>query len=143
MPEENEPNFYARVEDDGSGNPNPFKFHILKIDTFGSPHETGKYVSTMRALRTPIAEATLWIEEEDEDTHYTVMNNDGTRDDDEEPEPKIYIAGPPSHAFPINEGWTPADPQPDPKFDKTDPPHHQTPHQTLHAPRSRDEAPQL
>ena len=59
MPEEDEPNFYARVEDDGSGNPNQFKFHILKIDTFGSPHETGKYVSTMRALRTSIAEATL------------------------------------------------------------------------------------
>ena len=94
---------------------NQFKF--LKIDTFGSPHETGKYVSTMRALRTPIAEATLWVEEVEEDTHYTIMNNDGPGDEDEEPEPKIYIAAPPSHAFPINEGWTPADPQPDPQYD--------------------------
>ena len=82
MPEEDEPIFYARAEDDGSGNPNQFKFHIQKIDTFGSPHDTGKYVSTMRVLRTPVAEATLWVEEEEEDAHYAVMNNDGTRDDD-------------------------------------------------------------
>ena len=49
----------------------------------------------MRALRTPVAEATLWIEEEDEDAHYIVMNNDGARDDDEEPDPKFTSQAPP------------------------------------------------
>ena len=96
------------------------KFHIQQLDTFSTPHDTGKYVSTMQALRTPVAPAVLWIEEAKEDAHYTFQNSnaaptDDLDDDDQEP-PRVYIIGPPSHAFPIAEGWTPADPHPDPEY---------------------------
>ena len=113
-PEDGTPHFYARAEANG---PNQFKYHLQHIDTFGSPHDTGTYVSTMRALRTPVAPAVLWIEESEEDAHYMYQNNQNTtHEDDETEEPKIYIAGPPSLTFPIAEGWTPKDPHPDPHY---------------------------
>ena len=39
-----------------------------------------------------------------------------TADEDEEPDTRVYIAGPPSHAFPIADGWAPENPQPDPHY---------------------------
>lgn len=82
------------------------------LDTFGTPHDTGKYVSTMQALRTPMTKAVLWVEATEEDAHYTSQHNITPRgdDDDEEEPPRIYIIGPPSLTFPIAEGWTPQTP---------------------------------
>ena len=51
------------------GNPHQFLYHIQKLDAFGTPHDTGTYVSTMRALRTPLAIATLWLESATEVAH--------------------------------------------------------------------------
>ena len=53
--EDDKPTYYARVEPGDSNQ--PFKYHIQKLDTFGTPHDTGSYVSSMAALRTPIAPA--------------------------------------------------------------------------------------
>ena len=118
-PEDKTPVFYAKAEMDSTQGPGYAKFHIQQLDTFSTPHDTGKYVSTMQALRTPVAPAVLWIEEAKEDAHYTFQNSnaaptDDLDDDDQEP-PRVYIIGPPSHAFPIAEGWTPADPHPHPE----------------------------
>ena len=46
MPDEdtNEPHFYTRAEDDSAGG---LRYHIQFMDTFGAPHDTGRYVSTM------------------------------------------------------------------------------------------------
>ena len=113
--EDDKPTYYARVEPGDSNQ--PFKYHIQKLDTFGTPHDTGSYVSSMAALRTPIAPAVLWIESGAEDAHYTFQSRSGATDaDEEEDPPKVYIAGPPSLTFPIADGWTPEDPHPDPQY---------------------------
>ena len=46
-PENDAPDFYARVEPPLPGNPHMNSYHIQKIDTFGTPHDTGTYASTM------------------------------------------------------------------------------------------------
>ena len=116
-PEDDTPDFYAKTEPNSARDPNqPPKYHIQKIDTFGTPHNTGTYVSTMHAMRTPVAPATLWIEYSEEDAHYTFQNRGNAAEKDEEEPPKIYIAGPPSLTFPIADGWAPADPHPDPQY---------------------------
>ena len=116
-PEDMSPTYYARAESD-SNQPGTVKYHIQMIDTFGTPHDTGKYVSAMQALRTPMTEAVLWVEEAEEDAHYTFQNNNTPQDDDDDDKepPRVYIIGPPSLTFPIAEGWTPTDPHPDPKY---------------------------
>ena len=89
--EDDKPTYYARVEPGDSNQ--PFKYHIQKLDTFGTPHDTGSYVSSMAALRTPIAPAVLWIESGAEDAHYTFQSRSGATDaDEEEDPPKLYIA---------------------------------------------------
>ena len=97
-PEDMSPTYYARAESDSS-QPGTLKYHIQMIDTFGTPHDTGKYVSAMQALRTPMTEAVLWVEEAEEDAHYTFQNNNTPQDDDDDDKepPRVYIIGPVSY----------------------------------------------
>ena len=118
MPEDDSPHYYARAEPALPGNPHQFLYHIQKL---GTPHDTGTYVSTMRALRTPLAIATLWVESATEVAHYTFQNKNQTADDeDEEPPQSRHTCTspppPPSITFPIAEGWTPQNPHPDPHY---------------------------
>ena len=104
MPEDASPTYYARAEPDSTQGPGFVKFHIQELDTISTPHDTGKYVSTMQALRTPVPPAVLWIEEAKEDAHYTFQNSnaaptDDLDDDDQEP-PRVYIIGPPHSPSP-------------------------------------------
>ena len=83
MPDEdsNEPHFYAKAEDNGAAG---LRYHIQFIDTFGTPHDTDRYVSTMTPLNTQMAEAVTWIESKQEDAHYTFQNHNPQEDTDDD-----------------------------------------------------------
>ena len=117
---DNSPPFYALTEiDPQSSN---LRYHRQWIDTFGTPHNTGTYVSNWDQMRYTKYYAALWIEENEEDAHYNFQDKTNQRhdfDDDPEKEIKIHIIGPASLAFPCNEGWSPTQQHPDPQYQIT------------------------
>ena len=115
--------FCARREkaEDGA-----IRYHKQFLDTFGSPHDTGDYVSDYMAMRHPIVPAIAWAVNKSEDAHYCFQDEE--REDEQThdqgleaaeetaPATRTYIAGPPSLTFPIPEGWSPRNPQQDPAY---------------------------
>ena len=102
------PPYYAKVEQDETTG--MLQYHTQWIDTFGSPHDTGTYVSDYRQIRDPMQRAAIWIEQTDEDAHYEFRNDPdakGDTDDDGVPKTKLYIIGPASTSFPVCHGWSP------------------------------------
>ena len=138
MPDEdsNEPHFYAKAEDNGAAG---LKYHIQFIDTFGTPHDTGRYVSTMTPLNTQMAEAVTWIENKQEDAHYTFQNRNPQEDTDDDSEtaenlyPRSTITSFPHSRRMVTHG---PPPRPTIRDHITTPPYHQATHQALHPPRS-------
>ena len=107
------PHYYAKAEkDELTAN---VRYHKQWIDTFGTPHDTGVYVSDYRLMKDEMTTAALWVDEKDEDAHYNFRGT-ANADGDEEPETRTYIIGPTTLAFPINKGWAPAVQNPDPQY---------------------------
>ena len=112
--------YYAITEEDENGDK---RYQRLWIDTFGTPHPTGTYVSDYQQMVHSKMRVALWIEEMEEDAHYNFDSPDpsaqGEAEWDEEDvgkKVKIHVIGPASLAFPICEGWSPRKNQPDPAY---------------------------
>jgi hypothetical protein len=104
---------YVKVETnpDQSVPNEKFKFHIQWLDTFNTPHNTGKYLTQWQSIRYESTGVELWI-----DKHEDKTQNVDDIDTDSTP-PTIYIMGPNTTTFPLCNGWSPAGTQnQDPKY---------------------------
>ena len=65
--------YYAITEEDENGDK---RYQRLWIDTFGTPHPTGTYVSDYQQMVHSKMRVALWIEEMEEDAHYNFDSPD-------------------------------------------------------------------
>lgn len=87
---------------------------------------TDDFVSTFHLMNNTMVPAALWIEEGEEDAHYTFQRQqqqDHDLEDEQEKEIKVYIMGPTTLTFPNYKGWSPAKNNPDPNYAITKLPH--------------------
>ena len=116
--------YYARAEADPTTG--TLRYHRQWLDTFSTPHDTDDYVTPFHLMNNAITPAALWIEEGEEDAHYTFQHQQQQchdLDDEPEKETKVYIMGPTALTFPNYKGWSPATNNPDPNYAITKLPH--------------------
>ena len=81
------PPYYAKAEHDPTSH--HLRYHRQWIDTFGTPHDTGTYVTTHQETHDDKTQVALWITQDEEDAHYNFQQrHQQDQHDEQKPEPK-------------------------------------------------------